>query len=146
MMTLAVAAAAAAPEADQVELPPPAQPVEDAPSTDTIVVTGSRIARKEFSSAAPVQVIQGDVAREAGLLDIDEILQTSPQSTGLQIDQSFIPFVLDNGPGATQVSFLCLYPERPLVLINGRRMAPAGVGGAPTTPDISLIPTILIDR
>lgn len=146
MMTLAVAAAAAAQEDDQVELTPPAQPVEDAPSTDTIVVTGSRIARKEFSSAAPVQVIQGDVAREAGLLDIDEILQTSPQSTGLQIDQSFIPFVLDNGPGATQVSFRGLDPERTLVLINGRRMAPAGVGGAPTTPDISLIPTILIDR
>jgi len=113
---------------------------------DEIVVTGSRIPRKEFSSAAPVQVVQGDIARESGLLDIDEILQTSPQATGFQIDQSFSPFVLDNGPGATQVAFRGLDPERTLVLINGRRMAPAGVGGAPTTPDLTLIPTILIDR
>ncbi len=89
---------------------------------------------------------QGDIARESGLFNIDEILQTTPQSTGFQIDQSFAPFVLDNGPGATQVNFRGLDPERTLVLINGRRMAPAGVGGAPTTPDLGLIPTILIDR
>lgn len=142
---LSIAGMAAAQE-DEVEEIPTEQAEEKAEPQDTVVVTGSRIARKEFSSAAPVQVILGDVARESGLLDIDEILQTSPQSTGFQIDQSFIPFVLDNGPGATQVSFRGLDPERTLVLINGRRMAPAGVGGAPTTPDLSLIPTILIER
>ncbi|MFZ5615739.1 MAG: TonB-dependent receptor domain-containing protein [Pseudomonadota bacterium] len=146
LATIAAAGGAAAQD-DQVDQVPTAA-TEDGSTepTDTIVVTGSRIAKKEFTSAAPVQVVQGDIARESGLLDIDEILQTSPQSTGFQIDQSFIPFVLDNGPGATQVSFRGLDPERTLVLINGRRMAPAGVGGAPTTPDISLIPTILIDR
>ncbi len=143
--TLAAAWTATAQD-DAVDQIPTARASEEEQTTDTIVVTGSRIARKEFSSAAPVQVIQGDVAREAGLLDIDEILQTSPQATGFQIDQSFAPFVLDNGPGATQVSFRGLDPERTLVLINGRRMAPAGVGGAPTTPDLTLIPTILIDR
>lgn len=143
--TLAMAMPAIAQE-DQTDQIPAARADDSERTQDTVVVTGSRIARKEFSSAAPVQVIQGDLAREAGLLDIDEILQTSPQSTGFQIDQSFIPFVLDNGPGATQVSFRGLDPERTLVLINGRRMAPAGVGGSPTTPDISLIPTILIDR
>ncbi len=132
---------------DTVDQVPTAQTDDaDEDEQDTIVVTGSRIARKEFNSAAPVQVIQGDIARESGLLNIDEILQTTPQSTGFQIDQSFSPFVLDNGPGGTQVNFRGLDPERTLVLINGRRMAPAGVGGAPTTPDLSLIPTILIDR
>lgn len=142
-----VAFGGAAAQEEEVDQVPTAR--EDAAAgayEDRIVVTGSRIARKEFSSAAPVQVIQGEIAREAGLLDIDEILQTSPQSTGFQIDQSFSPFVLDNGPGATQVNFRGLDPERTLVLINGRRMAPAGVGGAPTTPDLTLIPTILIDR
>ncbi|NJM36167.1 MAG: hypothetical protein HC850_17380, partial [Rhodomicrobium sp.] len=64
-----------------------AQPIEEVAEAeeeaeeenrDTIVVTGSRIARKEFTSAAPVQVIQGDVARESGLLDLTEILLTTP--------------------------------------------------------------------
>ncbi len=120
--------------------------IEEIEEGDTIVVTGSRIARKEFAGASPVQVIQGQIARESGLLSLDEILQTTPQSTGFQIDQTFGGFVLDNGPGATQVSFRGLDPERTLVLVNGRRMSPAGVGGAPTTPDLSLIPTILVDR
>jgi len=33
---------------------------------DEIVVTGSRIRRDEFSSAAPVQIIDGQVSRELG--------------------------------------------------------------------------------
>lgn len=138
--------AAAQEDDDDVAQVPAAQSGASDEEQDVVVVTGSRIARKEFTSASPVQVIQGDVAREAGLLNIDEILQTTPQSTGFQIDQSFSPFVLDNGPGGTQVNFRGLDPERTLVLINGRRMAPAGVGGAPTTPDLGLIPTILVDR
>lgn len=141
--------AAAQDEADEdevVEIDEDDSVLDDINTNDTIVVTGSRIARKEFTGASPVQVIQGQIARESGLLSLDEILQTTPQSTGLQIDQTFGGFVLDNGPGATQVSFRGLDPERTLVLVNGRRMSPAGVGGAPTTPDLSLIPTILIDR
>lgn len=143
--TLVLAGAAMAQEDATDQIPAAAEAGDDS-AADEVVVTGSRIPRKEFSSAAPVQVVQGEIAREAGLLDLDEILQTSPQSTGFQIDQAFSPFVLDNGPGATQVSFRGLDPERTLVLINGRRMAPAGVGGAPTTPDLTLIPTILVDR
>ena len=144
---LALGAAAPAFAQEDIDRIPDAEadPVDEF-GGDTIVVTGSRISRKEFTSAAPVQVIQGDIARESGLLDIDQILQQTPQSTGFQVDQTFFNFVLDNGPGATQVSFRGLDPERTLVLVNGRRMSPAGVGGAPTTPDISLIPTILVDR
>ncbi|MEO1188745.1 MAG: TonB-dependent receptor, partial [Pseudomonadota bacterium] len=33
-----------------------------------------------------------------------------------------------------------------MVLVNGRRLAPAGVGGAPSAPDLNLIPGSLIDR
>ena len=37
-------------------------------------------------------------------------------------------------------------PERTLVLVNGRRMSPAGIGGAPTTPDLTVIPGIIVER
>ena len=113
---------------------------------EQITVTGSRIRRAEFSSASPIQVIDGQISREMGLFDSAEILQSSSQVSGLQIDSSFGGYVLDNGPGASTIGFRGLGAERTLVLVNGRRMAPAGVGGAPTAPDLNLIPAVMIDR
>jgi len=120
--------------------------VEDDEEEERIVVTGSRIRRSEFDSASPVQVISGDISRELGLFDATEMLQDTNQAAGGQIDNSYGGFVLDNGPGAATIGFRGLGAERTLVLINGRRMAPAGVGGAPTSPDLNLIPAVMIER
>ena len=113
---------------------------------EKIVVTGSRIRRSEFSTASPVQVISGDISRELGLFDATEMLQNTNQASGSQIDNSFGGFVLDNGPGSATVGFRGLGADRTLVLVNGKRMAPAGVGGAPTSPDLNLIPAVMIER
>lgn len=119
---------------------------EVAEVVERISVTGSRIKRQEFSNASPIQVISGDISRELGMFDTSEMLQSTSQSSGQQIDNTFSGFVLDNGPGAATVGFRGLGAARTLVLINGRRVAPAGVGGAPTSPDLNLIPSVLIDR
>ncbi|MBF7072403.1 TonB-dependent receptor [Glaciecola sp. MH2013] len=113
---------------------------------ERISVTGSRIKRAEFSNASPVQIISGDISRELGLFDTNDMLQNTSQASGVQIDSTFNGFVLDNGPGAATVGFRGLGADRTLVLVNGRRVAPAGVGGAPTAPDLNLIPSVLIDR
>lgn len=113
---------------------------------ERISVTGSRIKREEFSNASPIQIISGDISRELGLFDTNDMLQNTTQASGTQIDSTFNGFVLDNGPGAATVGFRGLGADRTLVLVNGRRVAPAGVGGAPTAPDLNLIPSILIDR
>ena len=113
---------------------------------DEIVVTGSRIRRDEFSTAAPVQIIDGQVSRELGLIDTASLLQSATQATGTQIDSTFTAFVVDNGPGAAQVNLRGLGAERVLLLLNSRRLAPGGVGGAPTSPDLSTIPNVMIDR
>lgn len=113
---------------------------------DTVVVTGSRIRRDEFTGIAPVQVVQGDLAREIGLISADNLLQSSVQATGVQIDNTFNAFVLDNGPLATSVGLRGLGAQRTLTLLNSRRLGPGGVGGAPTSADLSLIPSLLIDR
>ena len=113
---------------------------------DEIVVTGSRIRRDEFSSAAPVQIIDGQASRELGLIDTATLLQSATQATGTQIDSTFTAFVVDNGPGAAQINLRGLGVQRVLVLLNSRRVAPGGVGGAPTSPDISTIPNVMIDR
>jgi iron complex outermembrane receptor protein len=119
---------------------------EDDSETERLLVTGSRIRKSEFASASPIQVISGDIQRELGLFDAGKMLQSTNQAAGVQIDNTFGGYVLDNGPGAATVGFRGLGAERTLVLINGRRMAPAGVGGAPTSPDLNLIPGVMIQR
>lgn len=121
-------------------------PLLEEESEERIVVTGSRIRRSEFDTASPVQVISGEISRELGLFDATEMLQNTNQAAGSQIDNTFGGFVLDNGPGAATIGFRGLGADRTLVLINGRRMAPAGVGGAPTVPDLNLIPAVMIER
>lgn len=113
---------------------------------DEIIVTGSRLRRTEFSSASPIQIIDGEIQRELGLFDATEILQQSVQSSGQQVDNSFTGFVLDGGAGSSQIGFRGLGPARTLVLLNSKRLAPGGVGGAPTAPDLNLIPAVMIER
>ncbi len=113
---------------------------------EEVIVTGSRIRRDEFSSASPIQVLDGAGSRDVGLIDTVSLIQSASQATGQQIDSTFTAFVLDNGPGSAQVNLRGLGASRVLLLMNSKRLAPGGVGGAPTSPDISTIPNILIDR
>jgi len=117
---------------------------EEVREVEEVVVTGSRLKRTTFNSASPIQIISGEVSRDIGLFDTTEILQQSTQATGLQIDNTFNGFVLDGGTGATTIGLRGLGPERTLVLINGRRLASAGIGGAPGSPDLSLLPSVLV--
>ena len=111
-----------------------------------IVVTGSRIKRDTYSSISPLQVLTTEASQEAGLFDPSQILQRSESASGQQIDATFQGFVLDNGPGSQTLNLRGLGADRTLLLVNGRRLAPAGVEGAPTNPSINLLPGSLIDR
>jgi iron complex outermembrane receptor protein len=113
---------------------------------EEVVVTGSRLKRDTYTSIAPLQIISGQVSREVGLMDAGDILQESTAASGTQVDLTFQGLVLDNGPGATNINLRGLGSERTLVLINGRRIAPAGVEGAPTSPDLGLVPASLVQQ
>ena len=54
--------------------------------------------------------------------------------------------MLNNGPGSQTLNLRGLGADRTLLLVNGRRLAPAGVEGAPTNPSINLLPGSLIER
>lgn len=122
---------------------------EDEARQERIVVTGSRIARDEFSSASPLQVVDGEVARDLGLIDAADLLgqttvvQGQQTTTGVSTSAGVVTL---NGPGSATASLRGLDPGRTLVLINGRRLAPAGVRGTPSAPDLNLIPGSLVDR
>jgi iron complex outermembrane receptor protein len=131
---------------DQVEEDEDATEQEEAADLDRVVVTGSRLQRETYTSISPLQIITATESREAGLIDPAEILQKSTAAAGQQIDLSFNGFVLDNGPGASTIDLRGLGAARSLVLLNGRRLAPSGVEGAPQSPDLNLIPSSLVQR
>jgi iron complex outermembrane recepter protein len=123
-------------------------------ATEEIVVTGSKLRRDEFSSISPVQVIGGQDAVKIGIADVTQMIAESPVVFGTQLDGSVnagsttgaVEGVPASGPGAATVALRGLGPERTLLLVNGRRLAPSGVRGAPVAPDLNLIPSAMIDR
>jgi iron complex outermembrane receptor protein len=146
LLILAMAPASFAQESAAAAAAQEAANEEDEEATEEIIVTGSRLKRDTYSSIAPLQVITGQVSREVGLIDAAEILQESTASSGQQIDLTFSGFVLDNGPGSSTISLRGLGEARTLVLLNGRRLAPAGVEGAPFAADLNLVPASLVQQ
>ena len=130
---------------DQVE-ETAAEEEGDVAELGNVTVTGSRLQRETYTSIAPLQIITAEGSREVGLIDAASILQGSTAASGQQIDLTFNGFVLDNGPGASTLSLRGLGSARTLVLVNGRRLAPAGVEGAPISPDINLVPSSLVQQ
>ncbi|HYH97161.1 TonB-dependent receptor domain-containing protein [Hyalangium sp.] len=120
--------------------PPPVAepPVEE--YIEEIVVTGSRIPRKELSTAAPVTVLDKEQLEKTGRTTIGEILQSIPEQANA-INTQFN----NGGDGATRVNLRGLGTVRTLVLLNGRRHV-AGGTGADATVDLNSIPTAAIQR
>ena len=114
--------------------------------SNEIVVTGSRLKRNEFTSASPLKILNVEESLAAGVVDTASIIQRTSIAGGTQFDNTFTGQVTDSGPGSATVSLRGLDAERTLVLSNGRRLAPAGVRGAPTRPDLNLIPLAAIER
>jgi len=134
--------------------PVQAQQDEDDEPVEEITVTGSKLRRDEFSSISPVQVIGGQDAVRIGITDTTQMIAESPFVMGTQLDGSVnagsttgaVEGVPASGPGSATVALRGLGPERTLLLVNGRRLAPSGVRGAPVAPDLNLIPSSMIDR
>ena len=122
---------------------------------EEVVVTGSRIRRDEFSSPAPIQVLDVDAGRKLGISSISDMIQRASVSSGEQIDASINTGATNfnateappiGGVGSTNINLRGLGPERTLILLNGRRLGSTGVRGAPAQPDIALIPFSMVER
>ena len=124
---------------------------------DEVVVTGSRLRRNQFTSVSPLQVVDGDVARDLGLVDAQDLLSNTSVISGQQntvgvstafnggLQQAFTT-IGNATPNLRALGSSVTGRARTLVLINGRRLGPIGVGGAPANPDVSMIPGTLIER
>jgi iron complex outermembrane receptor protein len=100
-----------------------------------VVVTGSRIVRKDIEAVSPVSVVSGEGIAERGYIRFEEMLMHVPQ---LQTYQS--------ETGRAFIDLRGLGPVRSLVLVNGRRLQPGGYGdfASANAADPSLIPPGLI--
>jgi iron complex outermembrane recepter protein len=124
-----------------------AAPASNGDTLTEVVVVGSRIRRDTFNSPSPVQVITREETTAAGFSSTTDSLQSTSVTNGSgQINNAFGGFVTDGGPGANTLSLRGLGAGRTLILINGRRLAPAGTRGAVGSPDLNVLPTAMVDR
>lgn len=124
---------------------------------EEVVVTGSRLRRNTFTSVSPLQVVDGETARDLGLIDAQEVLSNTSVISGQQntvgvttafsggLQQAFST-IGNSTPSLRGLGSSVTGRSRSLILINGRRLGPIGVGGAPANPDVSMIPGTLIER
>lgn len=148
-----VAAMSVAPSVSWAQTAPAPAPAATAPAADddteveALVVTGSRIKRNEFTSAAPIQVITAEQSTLEGLIDPAQILQSSTVATGsTQINNQFTGFVVNGGGGVNTISLRGLGDNRTLVLMNGRRLPPSGTQGAVGAVDLNILPGTAVQR
>lgn len=121
---------------------------EQARDVEEIVVTGSRIQKDTFSSAAPMEVVTTEMADVRGIADVASLLQTSTVAAGApQVTPAISSVNVTNGGlGASTLSLRGLGANRTLVLLNGRRVGPSGVQGSVSAFDLNNIPLAAIER
>ena len=125
---------------------------QDSKPDESIVVTGSRVARRDITSSSPLEVIDSKALDTRGFTTVAEALNELPAfgvpgASPVGFGQSSF------GAGQSFVNFLGLGSQRTLVLVNSRRFVsgntssifgPTGSGGSQI--DLNVIPTKMIDR
>ncbi|MDP9413588.1 MAG: TonB-dependent receptor [Pseudomonadota bacterium] len=102
-----------------------------------IVVTGSRIQRRDLTSTSPLTVIQDEEFQLSGATNVEQVLNQLPQ-----VIPGVTAFSNNPGGGVATLQLRGLGSTRSLVLVNGRRyifFSPSQV------VDLNTIPQFLID-
>ncbi|MCP5289078.1 MAG: TonB-dependent receptor [Burkholderiaceae bacterium] len=105
-----------------------------------IEITGSSIKRLAIEGALPVQTITQEDIQRSGVTSVTDLIQSLPVMQGFT---SIGDSVGGGGGGVTTASIHDVGEQYTLVLLNGRRVAPATSG---TTIDLNSIPLAAIER
>jgi outer membrane receptor protein involved in Fe transport len=112
---------------------------DKAEELEMIVVTGSRIAKRDAIAESPILTLTSEAIADSGYVTAEQYLNTMPQLTPNIGSQSNNP----SSNGRAFVDLRGLGTGRNLVLIDGRRAMGSTSGG---TVDVNTIPTALIER
>lgn len=131
--TVAVAAPAMAQEAGAEEAAAP------------IVVTGSRIQRRDFEANSPIVTVDSALLEQSSTAAIEQNLNRLPQFSPAKVPTAGgdIQPTATNTPGSATISLRGIGANRNLVLVDGRRATPSNASGV---VDVSTIPSAAIER
>jgi outer membrane receptor protein involved in Fe transport len=110
---------------------------------DEVIITGSRIARRDFEANSPITTIDSSRFEESSTVAVESVINQLPQF--VPAASQFQPNGDGTGgylagstrtPGASTVSLRGLGANRNLVLIDGRRAMPVNATGAVNTNNI----------
>ncbi|HEY6817306.1 MAG TPA: TonB-dependent receptor plug domain-containing protein, partial [Croceibacterium sp.] len=150
--TVLAAPAWAQAAAEQEEADPVATPVPgEAPNAsggqtgNSIIVTGSRIARRDYVATSPIVTVDADLIEESSQINLEANLNKLPQFTPAltQFNTGDFQANANNTIGISTVSLRQLGSNRNLVLIDGRRGMPVSGTGV---VDINSIPSAAVQR
>ena len=139
-----------------IATPAVAQEVEEAAEaqasepTESIIVTGSRIARPNYDTVEPSVVVDSEQIEARGFETLGQALNEQP-SFGVP-GSSPVGGQSGFGQGQSFVNFLGLGSQRTLTLVNSRRFVSSntasifGPTGAGSQVDLNVIPTKLVER
>lgn len=106
---------------------------DEVPAGGDIVVTGSRIARRDFQASSPIVTVDSSAVASTGRVTLEDSLNQLPQfSAGSGAYSSGI-----NATGQATLNLRGLGASRNLVLLDGRRLQPAN---SQQVVDINILP------
>jgi len=118
---------------------------QQAPLLEQVVVTGTHI--RAADAVMPVMRIDRQEIETSGFSQVDRLLDNLPQNfkggAAFDVNPTTAPGALTNQTFASGVNLRGLGTSATLVLLNGRRLAPTGLGDI---VDVSLVPLSIIDH
>lgn len=124
--------------------PLPAQAGATDTSAPDIVVTGTLIRGTPENLAVPVDVISGEELSKQGAPTAVDLLKNLTIANGTVGDANQFDTRAQGSEGVASVNLRGLGPQRTLVLLNGKRMVPSGLG-IPIV-DVNMFPAAAIGR
>jgi outer membrane receptor protein involved in Fe transport len=104
-----------------------------------IVVTGSRISRRDYVSASPIVTTSQAALQATGAVNVEQSLNQLPQFVQGQGQQGGVG---GGGTGRATLNLRGLGDRRNLILLDGRRLPPSDTFGV---VDVNIIPQSLIE-
>jgi len=112
-------------------------------ATETVVVTGSRVARDGFEAPTPLTVMGVEEMNASPSANLAEFVNTLPSVVGSTIPQNSNTSISSGAAGVNALNLRSLGSIRTLVLIDGQRSVGSILNG---TVDVNNIPQALVQR
>ncbi len=104
---------------------------------EAIVVTGSRIQRRDLTSTSPLATVQDEEFKLSGAVNVEQVINTLPQ-----VVPGATSFSNNPGGGVATLNLRGIGAARTLVLVNGRRWVSYDTS---QVVDLNTIPQFLLD-